>query len=437
MANRTARKDNAREPGGVASATSPLRAAALSSALVWYRTMVITRRFEEETERAFRRGKIGGYLHVYSGQEAVAAGFLAGLRDDDILFTAYRDHAHALFRGRTPWRGDGRVIRQVTGLAHGKGGSMHLFDVSRGFYGGYGIVGGHIPLAVGAAYALRYNGTDRVCLLFLGDGAMNTGAFHEAFNLAACGAKKVCARWSSSSRTTSTAMGTSVTRSSAVIDLASRFNAYAISNERIDGMDFLTVREAATRSIAQARATGRPVAIEAHTYRFAGHGAADIFQPYRSKRRGRDAPARDPDRRRSNSTCAGRRPARRREGRRDPRGGGAASSPTAVRFAEESPPRRRRICTRTSTASERLEPVPELSYRDAIRSALIEEMDRDPSIVLMGEDIGALSGHVSRSPPICWRSTVRSGSSTRPISEAGFVGARSGWPCSVCARSSR
>src|SRR5712692_1548525 len=136
--------------------------------------MVLVRRFEDEADREFRRGKIGGYLHVYSGQEAVAAGFLSTIRTDDIFFTAYRDHAHALLRGAAPGAVMAELFGKATGLAKGKGGSMHLFDVARGFYGGYGIVGGHIPLATGAAYALRYQSPDRICICFLGDGAMNS-----------------------------------------------------------------------------------------------------------------------------------------------------------------------------------------------------------------------------------------------------------------------
>src|SRR5213593_2839602 len=146
--------------------------------------MVLARRFEDEAEREFRRGKIGGYLHVYSGQEAVAAGFLSAIRPDDIFFTAYRDHAHAIFRGAAPVAVLAELLGKATGLAKGKGGSMHLFDVAHGFYGGYGIVGGHLTLATGAAYALRYRGTDRVAVCYFGDGAMNIGSFHEAMNMA-------------------------------------------------------------------------------------------------------------------------------------------------------------------------------------------------------------------------------------------------------------
>src|SRR5213593_2792895 len=126
------------------------------------RQMILIRRFEEATEREFRRGKIGGYLHVYIGQEAVASGIITAIRKDDIVFSGYRDHAHALALGADPGRVMAELFGKATGISRGKGGSMHLFDVEHGFYGGYGIVGGHLTLATGAAYALRYEGTDRL-----------------------------------------------------------------------------------------------------------------------------------------------------------------------------------------------------------------------------------------------------------------------------------
>lgn len=255
----------------------------LAAAVEWYAKMVLARRFEEETERAFRRGKIGGYLHVYSGQEAVAAGFLAELRDDDIFFTGYRDHTHALLRGSPPGAVMAELFGKQTGLAKGKGGSMHLFDVARGFYGGYGIVGGHIPLATGAAYALRFRGTDRVCLCFLGDGAINGGSFHEPANMAGLWGRDGLCPIVYIVENNRYAMGTSVERSSAVPDLASRFAAYAIDHERAEGNDFLAVRRTAARVIAQVRQSGRAYAVELLTYRYAGHGAADLFQSYRPK----------------------------------------------------------------------------------------------------------------------------------------------------------
>ncbi len=266
----------------------------LASAIEWYAKIVLSRRFEEETERAFRHAKIGGYLHVYSGQEAVAAGFLAELRHDDIFFTGYRDHTHALLRGAAPGTVMAELFGKRTGVAKGKGGSMHLFDVSRGFYGGYGIVGGHIPLATGAAYTLRYLGTDRICLCFLGDGAMNSGSFHEPVNMAGLWGREGLCPIIYIVENNRYAMGTSVERASAQTNLASRFSAYAIENERAEGSDFIAVRRLAARQIAQVRATGRPYAVELLTYRFAPHGAADLFQPYRTKEEVEAARRQDP-----------------------------------------------------------------------------------------------------------------------------------------------
>ncbi len=248
-----------------------------------YRKMVLVRRFEEHAERSFRRGKIGGYLHLYTGQEAVATGVLAAAREDDVVFTGYRDHAHALLRGTDPNKVMAELYGKRTGVCRGKGGSMHLIDVARAFYGGYGIVGGHLPLAVGAAYALRAHGTDRVCLCFLGDGAMNTGAFHEAANLAGLWGREGLCPVVFIVENNQYGMGTSVPRASANPDLASRFDAYAIPRERCDGMDLEVVYEAARRIVAEVRRGGRPHAVEAVTYRFAAHGAADLFQPYRTK----------------------------------------------------------------------------------------------------------------------------------------------------------
>jgi pyruvate dehydrogenase E1 component alpha subunit len=308
----------------------------LAVAVEWYTKMVLARRFEEEAEREFRRGKIGGYLHVYSGQEAVAAGFLSAIRSDDIFFTGYRDHAHALLRGAAPGAIMAELFGKVTGLAKGKGGSMHLYDVSRGFYGGYGIVGGHIPLATGAAYALRYKETDRVCLCFLGDGAMNGGSFHEPLNMAGLWGKQALCPIVYVVENNQYAMGTPVDRSSAVTNLASRFAAYAIEAERADGMDFIDVRRLADRLVRRVRESGRPAAVELLTYRFAGHGAADLFQPYRTKEEVAQARQRDPltileDRLRAAGALT------------DAQVDGIRQSAQrtvedAVRFAEESPP---------------------------------------------------------------------------------------------------
>jgi pyruvate dehydrogenase E1 component alpha subunit len=262
--------------------------------LDWYRRMVFVRRFEEQAERSFRRGKIGGYLHLYSGQEAVATGFVSAIRQEDILFTGYRDHVHALLRGTDPGAVMAELYGKATGVCKGKGGSMHVIDVSRGFYGGYGIVGGHVPLAVGAAYALKAHGTARVCLCFLGDGAMNNGAFHEAANLAGLWGHDGLAPVVFIVENNQYGMGTPVPRASAVVDLASRFAAYDIPNERCDGMDAVAVFEVARRVVEDVRRTGRPRAVETLTYRFAAHGAADLFQPYRTKQEIEAQRRRDP-----------------------------------------------------------------------------------------------------------------------------------------------
>src|SRR2546427_2228520 len=266
----------------------------LAAAVEWYGKMVLARRFEEEAEREFRRGKIGGYLHVYSGQEAVAAGFLSAIRPDDIFFTAYRDHAHAIFRGAAPGAVMAELCGKATGLAKGKGGSMHLFDVAHGFYGGYGIVGGHIPLATGAAYALRYQKTERICLCFLGDGAMNSGSFHEPANLAGLWGKQGLCPIVYIVENNQYAMGTPVERSSAVTNLAGRFSTYAIENERADGMDFIEVRRLAGRAVRRGGETGPPHPGEMLTYRLPRHGGAELFPPHPPKEKIAEGPAPGP-----------------------------------------------------------------------------------------------------------------------------------------------
>jgi pyruvate dehydrogenase E1 component alpha subunit len=247
------------------------------------RQMILIRRFEEATEREFRKGKIGGYLHVYSGQEAVASGILTAIRQDDIVFSGYRDHAHALALGSDPRRIMAELFGKAAGLSSGKGGSMHLFDVEHGFYGGYGIVGGHLTLAVGAAYALRYQATDRIAVCYFGDGAMNIGSFHEAMNMAGLWGKDGLCPIVFVIENNGYAMGTSVERHSALTDLSQRVRAYNIPAEKVDGQDVFAVRGVADRVVRQVRETGKPYCIEAVTYRFSGHGAADILQPYRSK----------------------------------------------------------------------------------------------------------------------------------------------------------
>ena len=258
------------------------------------RQMIFIRRFEEATEREFRRGKIGGYLHVYSGQEAVVSGVVSALQNDDIVFAGYRDHAHAIALGSDPRRVMAELFGKSTGLSRGKGGSMHLFDVEHGFYGGYGIVGGHLTLAAGAAYALRYQGTDRIVVCYFGDGAMNIGSFHEAMNMAGLWGKDGMCPIVFIIENNGYAMGTAVERHSALTDLSARMRAYNIQAEKVDGQDVFALRGVADRVVRQVRDSGKPSCIEAVTYRFSGHGAADILQPYRTKNEVEEHRHRDP-----------------------------------------------------------------------------------------------------------------------------------------------
>ena len=258
------------------------------------RQMILIRRFEETTEREFRRGRIGGYLHVYIGQEAVASGIVGALQKGDAVFCGYRDHAQALALGCDPGRVMAELFGKATGISGGKGGSMHLFDAEHGLYGGYGIVGGHLALAAGAAYSLRYRGTGGVVVCYFGDGAMNIGSFHEAMNMAGLWGHHGMCPIVFVIENNGYAMGTSVERHSALTDLSARVRAYDIPTEKVDGQDVFAVRGVADRVVRQVRETGRPHCIEAVTYRFSGHGAADILQPYRSKEEVEKHKSRDP-----------------------------------------------------------------------------------------------------------------------------------------------
>ncbi len=260
----------------------------------FYRKMVLIRVFEEATLRAFRQGKIGGYLHTYIGEEAVATGFLDAYQEGDKVITAYRDHAHALLLGSDPKAVMAELYGRGTGLVKGKGGSMHLFDVPRGLMGGYGIVGGHIPLGVGMAYALRYSGSNAIVQLYFGDGAIHNGAFHEAANLAGLWGRDGMNPTLFILENNQYGMGTSVDRATVMTDLAAKFDSYGIEHEKVDGMDLEAVLACAHRTAARVRETGKPYAVEALTYRTAPHGAADFFERYRTKEEVQKWRERDP-----------------------------------------------------------------------------------------------------------------------------------------------
>lgn len=239
------------------------------------RIMLLIRRFEEPCDKYYRAGKMGGYVHFYIGQEAIAAGLIPLMIKGDTMLASYRDHGHALALGTEPRKVMAELFGRATGAAGGKGGSMHIFDMARGFLGGYGIVGGSVPLSVGAAFALKYRGDKNVCVTFFGDGAMQQGSVHEAMNMA--GLYKVPCLFVLENN--KYAMGTSVERHSSQTDFVKRVtNAYNIQGESVDGMDVLKVREASERILKQMRETGEPYFLEALCYRYVGHGYADNAQ---------------------------------------------------------------------------------------------------------------------------------------------------------------
>jgi pyruvate dehydrogenase E1 component alpha subunit len=262
-----------------------------TQALVWLRQMMLIRRFEERAEMMYQKGnKIGGFFHQYSGQEPVAVGSIGVLRENDYIVTAYRDHGHALARGMSARAAMAELLGKVTGCSKGKGGSMHFFDVEKGFLGGHAIVGSHIPLAAGVAFAIKYRGEDRVCACYCGEGATNQGGVHEALNMAAMWKLPVIYIIENNMY----AMGTSVERSSAVLDFTVRCAVpYGLPGHQINGNDIelmaKTTREAANR----ARAGEGPTVIEARTYRYKGHSISDPGK-YRSKEELESAHHRDP-----------------------------------------------------------------------------------------------------------------------------------------------
>jgi pyruvate dehydrogenase E1 component alpha subunit len=244
-----------------------------TQALVWLRQMMLIRRFEERAEMLYQKGnKIGGFFHQYSGQEPVAVGSIGVLREDDFVITAYRDHGHALARGISAKAAMAELLGKVTGCSKGKGGSMHFFDAEKGFLGGHAIVGGHIPLAAGVAFAIKYRGEDRVCVCYFGEGAMNQGVVHEAFNMAALWKLPVIYIVENNLY----AMGTSLARSSAVVDLTLRGAVpYGIPGVAINGNDIELMATTTREAVHRARAGEGPTFIEAQTYRYKGHSISD------------------------------------------------------------------------------------------------------------------------------------------------------------------
>ena len=255
------------------------------------RSMLLQRRFEERCAEAYAIGKIGGFCHLYIGQEAVGTGAISVLRDDDYVITSYRDHGQALARGISARAVMSELFGRIDGCARGKGGSMHLFDRDLNFLGGHGIVGAHLPLATGVAFAIKYRGGDQVCICFFGEAAVNNGAFHEALNMAALWKLPVIYIIENNRY----GMGTALERASAINDIAERACSYDMPNEVVDGQDVITVREAVTRAVERARRESIPTLLEMRTYRFMGHSMSDaVSGTYRTKEELEEHMKRDP-----------------------------------------------------------------------------------------------------------------------------------------------
>jgi pyruvate dehydrogenase E1 component alpha subunit len=254
-----------------------------------YEQMILSREFEEACAEQYTKGHITGFLHLYSGQEAVAVGATAGLHKDDYILSAYREHAQAIVRGAEPRRVMAELFGKATGICKGKGGSMHLFDPALNFMGGYAIVGGQFPIAVGLAFAARYRGEDRLAACFFGDGAVNQGNFHESLNWARLWNLPVLFICENNFY----GIGTEVHRSSALPDIHKRTCGYDIPSEKVDGMDVISVYQAVKHAAEWVREQSRPYLIEAVTYRFRGHSMADPAK-YRSAAEHEMWKARDP-----------------------------------------------------------------------------------------------------------------------------------------------
>jgi pyruvate dehydrogenase E1 component alpha subunit len=255
------------------------------------RQMMLIRHFEERAGEAYSLGLIGGFCHLYIGQEAVAIGTIPALRDDDYVISAYREHGHALARGVPARAVMAELFGKATGSSHGKGGSMHIFDADRHFLGGHGIVGSHIALAAGHAFASKYRGQDSITLCFFGEAAANIGAFHETLNMAGLWKLPVVFVCENNFY----GMGTALHRAAAIEDLHQRAASYGMPGEAVDGQDVVAVREAMDRAAARARADGTPTLLEIRTYRYVGHSMSDaVHGTYRTKEEVEEHKRRDP-----------------------------------------------------------------------------------------------------------------------------------------------
>jgi pyruvate dehydrogenase E1 component alpha subunit len=254
-----------------------------------YQDMIRIRRFEEEAARQYTRGKMGGFLHLYNGQESVAVGAISAVEPTDYILATYREHAHYLARVGDMNAAMAELFGKATGCSKGRGGSMHFFDVSKRFMGGHAIVGSHVPIAAGIAFASKYRGEPDVTLCFFGDGTANMGAFHEGLALASLWKLPVIFICENNLYS----MGTPLYRTLAVEDIAVRAKGYPMAQEIVNGDDVLEVREVVRRAAKRARAESLPILVEAKTYRFRGHSMSDPAK-YRTKEEVDEWMKRDP-----------------------------------------------------------------------------------------------------------------------------------------------
>ena len=393
-------------------------------ALRLYRHMLLIRRFEERCAQLYVEGKIGGFLHLYIGQEAVGVGAMSLLRPDDYFITSYRDHGYALARGTDPRPLMAELCGKATGISRGKGGSMHFYDVPPGNFGGDGIVGGHLPVAAGMGYGIRLRGTDQVVLCFFGDGAVNEGAFHEALNVSALWDLPVVYIIENNRY----GMGTSLDRASSVKDLYQRGSAYGMPRRDVNGMDLLAVRDVARRG-DRPRAQGeaadpdrgrdlplpRPLHVRPRQVPHQGRGRGDDACTTRSTSSASGSPSRSASRRpswtRSTRTCwpRWRRRVTLHRGEPVPAAGvalrgrlralalhqheGGREGPRLAR-RQEGGPRARDLPPASGRAGQGggAEPWPLMTMREALNQAMREEMRRDPSVFILGEEVGAYQG---------------------------------------------
>jgi pyruvate dehydrogenase E1 component subunit alpha len=253
--------------------------------------MLLVRRFEEKSAEMYTLGKIGGFCHLYIGQEAVAVGAIAALEPQDAILCSYREHGHALARGMDPGAIMAELFGKRTGCSKGKGGSMHIFDPAVGFLGGHGIVGGQIPLAAGVAFSAKYLNQSRVTLCFFGEAAVNIGSFHESLNLAQLWKLPVVFICENNEF----GMGTPILKTSAIRDLSEKASSYDMARAVVDGMDVLSVYDGLSEAIERARKEDLPTLIEARTYRFMGHSMSDpAHGTYRTREELAEHRLRDP-----------------------------------------------------------------------------------------------------------------------------------------------